>query len=131
MSQQFNTAVEFALSALYENGAAKDIVKSLKSAQDRVDGLADNAYRITEIVDERTDGQVPDEEIAFLGAEILEEVVDIGEAAGLKYTPQEIAAAFKQMILRFLQEQGADTRELEAAMDQVDPKEFDRIAEES
>ena len=131
MSQQFNTAVEFALSALYENGAAKDIVKSLKSAQDRVDGLADNAYRITEIVDERTDGQVPDEEIAFLGAEILEEVVDIGEAAGLKYTPQEIAAAFKQMILRFLQEQGADTRQLETAMDQVDPSVFDKMAEES
>lgn len=131
MSQQFQTAVQYAMSALYENGAAKDIVQALKSAPDRVDGLADNAYKISEIVDERTNGEIPDEEVAFLGAEILEEIVDIGDAAGLNYTPQEIAAAFRQMILRFLQEQGADTRELESAMDQVDPSVFDKAAEES
>lgn len=131
MSKAFETAVQYALSALYENGAAKDIVQALKSAPDRVDGLADNAYRISEIVDERTNGEIPDEEVAFLGAEILEEIVDIGDAAGLNYTPQEIAAAFRQMILRFLQEQGADTRELESAMDQVDPSVFDKAAEES
>lgn len=125
----FQQAVAFVKTALYENGAAKDVALALKSGE-RMDSLAEQAYKIVEIVDERTDGAVPDEQIALLAAEILEDVADIGEAAGIDYTPQEIAGAMRLMIVRFLQEQGLDTRELEAAMDQVDPAEFDKMGEE-
>jgi hypothetical protein len=34
------------------------------------------------------------------------------------------------MILRYLGEQGVDTTQLQQAMDQVDPEEFNRMAEE-
>ena len=125
----FQQAITFVKTALYENGAAKDVAKALK-AGDRMESLSEQAYKIVEIVDERTDGAVPDEQIALLAAEILEDVADIGEAAGIDYTPQEIAGAMRLMIVRFLQEQGMDTRELEAAMDKVDPKMFDQAGEE-
>jgi hypothetical protein len=125
----FKEAVTFARKALYEDGAAKGIAQSLKVAPSPVEGLADTAYRICEIVDERTGGNVPDEHIMILGAEILEEVTDIGEAAGIQYKPTEVAEAFKQMILRFLGEQGLNTTELEAAMSQVDPAVFEQAAE--
>lgn len=125
----YMTALEYAMRALYEKGAADDIAKSLSTAQDPVEGLANTAYEITAIVDERTDGAVPDELFALLAAKILEEVADIGMAAGVDYKPSDVALALKQMILRYLGEQGMDTSELQQAMDQVDPEEFNRMAQ--
>lgn len=124
----FQTALQFAMEALYSNGGAKGVSESLKSAPERIGGLADTAYEIISIVDERTDGAVPDELLVLLATRLLEEVVDIGEAAGLDYKPMEVAEAFKLMILRFVQENGGDITELQAAMDQVDPQEIENAA---
>lgn len=124
----YTTALRFAMQALYENGAANGVAQSLRTARDPVDGLANTAYDIVSIVDERTEGAVPDELFALLGTKILEEVADIGEAAGVKYKPSDIALALKTMILRYLGEQGMDTTQLQQAMDQVDPEEFNRMA---
>jgi hypothetical protein len=123
-------ALKFAMQALYENGAAEGVAESLRTSRSPVEGLANTAYEITSIVDERTEGAVPDELFALLATKILEEVADIGEAAGLKYKGSDIALALKQMILRYLGEQGMDTTQLQQAMDQVDPEEFNRMAEE-
>lgn len=127
---QFVTALKFAMQALYENGAADGVAESLRAARDPVEGLANTAYDITGVVDERTEGAVPDELFVLLAMRILEEVADIGAAAGIKYKPSDLAMALKQMILRFLGEQGMDTSQLQAAMDQVDPEEFNRMATE-
>lgn len=127
----YRTALKFAMQALYENGAAEGVAKSLSSARDPVEGLANTAYDITGIVEERTDGAVPDELFALLATNILEEVADIGEAAGVDYKPADIALALKQMILRYLGEQGMDTTQLQQAMDQVNPEEFNRMAQEA
>jgi len=126
----YATALKFAMQAMYQGGGAEGVAKSLQTARDPVEGLANTAYEITSIVDERTEGAVPDELFALLATKILEEVADIGEAAGLKYKGSDIALALKQMILRYLGEQGMDTTQLQQAMDQVDPSEFDRMAEE-
>lgn len=125
----YQTALKFAMQALYQSGAADGVAESLRSARSPVDGLATTAYDITSIVDERTEGAVPDELFALLATKILEEVADIGEAAGISYKPADIAMALKQMILRYLGEQGMDTTQLQQAMDQVDPEEFNRMAE--
>lgn len=122
-------ALKFAMQALYQNDAAQGVAKSLRNAQDPVEGLANAAYDITSIVEERTQGAVPDELFALLATKILQEVADIGEAAGMNYKPSDIALALKQMILRYLGEQGMDTTQLQQAMDQVDPEEFNRMAE--
>jgi len=125
----YATALKFAMQALYENGAAEGVAKGLQTAQDPVEGLANTAYEITSIVEERTQGAVPDELFALLATKILQEVVDIGDAAGIKYKPADIAAALKMMILRYLGEQGMDTTQLQQAMDSVNPEEFNRLAQ--
>jgi len=124
----FQTAVKLAMQAMYSSNAAGDIAKQLKSAPNPVEGLANVAYEITSVVDERTGGEVPDELIVLLAITILQEVADIGEAAGADVSPQNVAEAFKQMLLRFLGENGMDTTQLQQAMDQVDPAIFDKAA---
>jgi hypothetical protein len=126
----YNQAMEFAMEALYGQAAAKDIAKSLKAGGDPVESLANTAYEIVTIVDERTEGAIPDELLVLFAAKILEEVAEIGEAAGVAMQPSDVALALKQMILRFLGEQGVDTSQLQQAMDQVDPEEFNQAAME-
>lgn len=126
----FQQALTIAYEVLYKGDAAKDVAKQLKSAPTTEQGLADIAYNVTSIIDEKTQGKVPNELIAVLGMRILEEVTEIAEAAGVKPTPEDIAGAFKDMILRFLGEQGVDTSQLQQAMDQVDPSVFKQAAEQ-
>jgi hypothetical protein len=123
-------ALKFAMQALYESGAAENVAVSLKGKKDPVEALANTAYEITSIVEERTEGAVPDELFALLATRILQEVADIAQAAGVKLRPADVALALKQMILRYLGEQGVDTTQLQQAMDQVDPSEFDRMVEQ-
>jgi hypothetical protein len=125
----FQAALKLAMQALYENGGAEGVAESLQAAPG-ADGLANVAYEMTATVDERTDGQVPDELIVPLGMQILQEVTDIGMAAGIKIQPADVAEAFKQMILRFLSEQGLDVSQLGQAMNQVDPQEFNKLAQQ-
>lgn len=127
----FQAAVEYANEVLYGKQAAKDISQQLKSAPNIVDGMSDIAYEITSIVDERTDGNVPDELLVPLAMQILEEVVEIADASGLDPQPEDVAMAFKKMILRYLQEQGLDTSQLDAEMSKVDPSVFRQAAEEN
>lgn len=123
----YQAALEFAMKALYSEKAAKDIAKALRTAQDPVEALSTISYEIMSIIDERTDGAVPDELLALLATNILEEVASIAEAANIPVKSSDLAMALKQMILRFLGEQGVDTTQLQQAMDQVDPEEFNRM----
>lgn len=130
-NEGFAKATQFAMEALYANKAANDIAKALRTAPDKVEAMANTAYEIISITDEKTDGAVPDELLAAFATFVLEEVAEIAEAAGLEVKPSEVALALKQMILRFLGEQGVDTTQLQQAMDQVDPEEFNRAAAEA
>jgi hypothetical protein len=122
----FVQALKFAMSVLYEQDAADDVAKQLNSGQDKVDALSNIAYDLTTTVDEKTQGQVPRELIALLGMAILKEVVDIAEAMKLGITPKDAADAFKQMLLRYLGENGVDTSQLQQSMDKIDPKVFEQ-----
>jgi len=122
----FVQALKFAMGVLYEQGAADDVAKQLSAGQDKVDTLANIAYDITSTVDEKTQGQVPRELIALLAMAILKEVIDIAEALKLGVTPKDAADAFKQMLLRYLGENGVDTSQLQQSMDKIDPKVFEQ-----
>lgn len=124
----YQQAMEFAMEAMYGQGAAKDMAKSLKAGGDPVDAMANTAYEIVSIVDERTEGAIPDELLVLFASRILEEVAEIADAAGVQFRPSDIALALKQMILRFLGEQGVDTSQLQQAMDQVNPEDFNQAA---
>ena len=124
----FQQALTLAYEALYKGDASKDVAKQLRAAPSVADGLADIAYNITSVIDERTGGEVPDELLVPLAMNVLEEVGEIAEAAGMKPQPEDVAQAFKTMVLRYLGEQGVDTTQLQQAMDQVDPSVFREAA---
>lgn len=124
----FQQALKFAMDALYKGGAAKQIAEQIRKAQDVPETLADAAYNIVTITDEKTQGKIPDQLLVLFASNILEEVADIADAAGIKLKPADIALALKNMILRYLGENGVDTTQLSAAMDKVDPEEFNKHA---
>ena len=109
---------------MYKEGAAKNIAEQLRTSPNKQEGLADISYEITSVVDERTGGKVPRELVALLAMAILKEVMDIGQAAKMDIRPEEAAGAFKDMLLRYLGENGVDTTQLQQGMDQVDPAVF-------
>jgi hypothetical protein len=121
----FVAATKLAMEALYQKGAAQDVAKQIRATQDPVQGMADIAYEMTSVIDERTQGEVPDELMMLLAIKVLTEVGDIAEAAGIQVTAAEISGAFKTMLLRFLGENGMDTSQLDQAMSQIDPKVFE------
>jgi len=123
----YQAAVELAMKALYGERAAKQVAAALRRTPDVAEGLANTAYDIVSILDERTEGKVPDELLVLLASTVLEEVADIADAAGLDVTPATVAVAMKTMILRYLGEQGVDTSQLQAAMDQIDPQAFNEL----
>ena len=118
----YDSAMTFVRKALYGKEAARDVAKSLRAAQDPAQGLADTAYQMVTIADERTNGEIPDEELIAFASEVLGEVADIAKAAGVEVKGAVIAKAVRIMLLRYVSEQGLDITQLQQAMDGVDPE---------
>ena len=123
----FQAAMKFAMQALYQQGAADNVSAIMKKAPDMVEALSNTAYEMTSVVDEKTQGAVPDELLVLLASRILEEVADIAVASGAEVTPKIVAEAFKVMILRYVGDQGYDTRNLKASMDAVPDNDFEKL----
>jgi ketopantoate reductase len=121
------SAVNFAMQALYGNGAAQQVAKAIQTAKDKVEAIANTAYEMVAVVDEKTDGQVPNEDLVALAAQVLGEVVEIAQAAGVKIGPMDIAAAMKDMLLRYITEAGLDPTQLRAAMDKINPAQLNTV----
>jgi len=126
----FQAAIQFLKKALYETGAADQINQAIKRAKEPVDAIANYAYELVAVADEKTQGAVPDELLVLLASTALEEVCDIAEASGIKLQPADVASALKMIILRFVGEQGHDTRALHEAMNQISPEQINQMAME-
>jgi hypothetical protein len=124
----FIQAMKYAMQVLYGQKAANDVAEQLRSAKDKASAVSDIAYNITQTVDERTGGKVPRDLIGLLAMAILKEVIDIGQAAKMNITPLDAASAFKNMLLRYLGENGVDTSQLQQGMDKIDPAIFSKGA---
>jgi hypothetical protein len=124
----FMAAMEFANEALYGKKAANDVVTALQKSGDISEGLATTSYEMASIIDERVN--LPDELLLLLGARILEEVASIAQTAQIQVQPADIGMAFRDNLLRFLSEQGHDVSQLQAAMEQMNPEDFNTMAQE-
>jgi hypothetical protein len=127
----YDAAIKLAMDALYGAEAARDVAQAIRSAQDPVEALANTAYEMVQVVDERTEGQVPDELLVALASEVLGEVVEIAQAAGVQVGGREIAEAMRAMILRFVAEQGGDISQLQQAMGQIDTSELGALMDKA
>jgi hypothetical protein len=131
-SPAYEQGMAFVRESLYGAKAAKDVAKSLRAASDPARALADTAYEMVTIADEATNGAIPDEELVAFATEVLGEVADIAEAAGLRIRGATIAKAVQMMLVRYVTEQGMDPTQLQQAMAQVDTeavgRELERMA---
>lgn len=118
----YDAGMDIVRKALYGEEAARDMAKSLQSAGDPSEGLASAAYEMVTIADEATEGGIPDERLVEFATEVLGEVADIAEAAGVTIKGVTIAKAMQMMLIRYVTEQGLDPSQLQAAMAQVDPE---------
>lgn len=123
-SGAYDRAMGIAREALYGKEAARDVAKAMKAAKDPAEGLANTAYEMVTIADEATEGQVPDEQLVALASEILGEVADIAEAAGVEVKGATIAKAMQMMLVRYVTEQGMDATQLQQAMAAVNTDEL-------
>lgn len=122
----FKEALGMIVKGLYEGGAAEGIAEALQSEEDPVVALGDNAYKMLSIVTDAVD--VDAELLPLLAIITLQEIAEIGEAAGMSFGPNDVAEAFKMMLLQTLEEAGMDPSQLEQAMAEVDPSMFEKAA---
>lgn len=115
---------------LYETGAASKIANALGRSGGEAQSLADVTYELINLAGDKVGQEIDPELLSLLAMTALEEVTEIAKAGGVEVTGAIAGKALQIMILRFLGEMGHDTRELQAAMDQVDPAMFDEAAQE-
>lgn len=125
--QGYEQAMAMAMSALYQAGAAKDAARAVKAAASISEGLANVSYELVMAVDEKSGGAVPDEQLVAFASEVLGEVAEICQAAGAKITSQDIAVAMRDMLLRYLGENGVDAGQLSQAMQGIDMNEVGSV----
>lgn len=125
----YRKALEMMLSKLFEEGAAEGLGKALAAAPDKVQGIVDQTISLLDVMEQATQGSVPDELVMPFVLEATQQVVEIGQAAGTKITNAEIAAAIREILAQVMENLGADTSQLREEMGQVDPEEVGRMAE--
>lgn len=116
--------VTAAMELLYRAKAINEIVQSIQKGGDVAKGLADGAYQIMEILDDKSNGKIPAEALAPAAIEILGLIAeDYEKITGQPVRGRDIAVATQQMVQRFLQEAGVQTGD---AFEQVD---YDKIGQ--
>jgi len=116
--------------SLYGAEAARDVANAMKSADDPAEGLAMTAYEMVAIADEATNGEIPDEQLIAFASEVLGEVADIANAAGVPVGGAQIAKAVQLMLVRYVTEQGIDPTQLQQAMAAAPPEQVGAMLEQ-
>lgn len=115
----YEAAMEVVMKALYKDKGAVDVAKAMQGS-DPAQGLADVSYQIVQVADERTNGEVPDELLASLAADVVSEVAEVAHAAGAQINGSVISKAMQLMVVRFLKDQGVDPAQIQQQMAAVD-----------
>lgn len=115
----YQAAVKRAMSTLYQKGAAKQLAQALRAAPSPAQGLADSAYKMTQIVDEQTGGNVPEDLLGALAVQLLGETAEVAEAAGVPVDGKTIAEATRLMLEMYLDDSGADPAQVQQIKQQM------------
>lgn len=118
----YKAALKEARSRLYSKEVAEGLAKSLLYAPDVATGIADQTKALLEATDQLTEGTVPDELYMMLGIELMGDVAEMAEAAGLSVTGTDLVKAMRQFMLGVIEDLGGDVNDLNAAMSQIDPQ---------
>lgn len=107
-----------AMELLYRHKTLNQIVQSIAQAGDVAQGLADATYQLMTILDDKSGGQIPEEALIPSAIEILGLIAeDYEKVSGQPVAGRDIAVASQKMLIRFFQENGVDTAEVQQNID--------------
>lgn len=125
----YRQALEMMLSKLYEDGAAQGIGEAIAAAPDKVKGLAEQTLLLLDVMEQMTDGSVPDELVMPFVIEATQEVIQIAMAAGVNIGSAEMAAAIGEILAGVVDNLGGDSSAIRQEMANIDPGEIARAME--
>lgn len=124
----YRKARELMLSKLYEEGAAQGIAQSIAQAPDVVTGIVDQSMALGQVMDDATNGSVPDDLVLNFMLDITQEVVDIATATGTKVEPGQMAQAVQGVLSKTIEAFGGDASAINQEMGSMDPNAIGQAA---
>lgn len=112
----YQTAVDAVQKKLYDDGVAEGIAKSLLKSSDPVKGVTEQAQMLFQMADEATGGTVPDSMYLAFGMQMLTEVIEIAQAAGIQLDNKAIATGVRDFLISTVENLGGDTSQVNQAL---------------
>jgi hypothetical protein len=110
---------------LFEGDGLKGIVKSImETQQNPADAMAQNTLSLMKAIDERTQGQIPEDYLMPLATMAMAYIAEGVEAAGQDVPSMALAEAMKKMLFQHLTEFGSDAQAVQAQLDKVNMEEL-------
>lgn len=128
--EALKAALAYVNEQLYSKGIAENFAKVVaKGGRTLPKVFAGIAFKIAKAADAKTNGEIAEENLGILGMMTLAEVFEVAQAAGAEVNGEQISAAFKQMVIMFLEEQGMDTDEMAKSFASMKDGEFAQFAD--
>lgn len=118
-SEDFERGLTAMMRMLYDGNGIEGAVKQVEAASNLPEGLSDTVFQLMTTLDERSGGQIPDEDLGQLARETLGMVVDAVHAAGVDVKARDVVQALNLMVTRFALENGADPEQIRQAQSQI------------
>lgn len=126
--EDFGMAAKAALFG--DSGIAEKLAAAVKGAPEPAQALADFAYNLTGMLDEKSGGMLDEELLVPAGAEVLGQVVEVAQAAGLPVDSKVVAQATRLMMARLFKESGASDEDIGQFMSSTNPDEVGTAIEQ-
>lgn len=121
-------AKELMLSKLYEEGAAEGLAQAILSAPDPVQGVVDQTMALLDVMEQATQGSVPDELVMAFVVDAISEVVEIAEQAGAPIGEEQVVVVVREVLAQVVDTLGGDSTAIREEMASIDPAEVARQA---
>lgn len=125
----YKQALEMMLSKLYEEGAAEQLGQALAQAPDKVKGIAEQTLMLLDVMEQMTDGSVPDELVMPFVMEATQEVIKIAQMAGVNLGNADLAVAIGEILAGVVENLGGDSSAIRQEMASLDHNEIGRAME--
>lgn len=123
-------AMDVVMGKLYDENVSDGIAKALSHASDPVRSVVEQATLLLNLSDEATNGSVPDDLYMMFALDVLGEVIEIAQAAGIKLGGRDIAVIVREFITTTVEDMGGDTSQVKEAMAQINPDELGSAMEQ-
>jgi hypothetical protein len=123
----YQQAKEMLLTKLYEEGMAEEIAQAMAAAPDPVQGVVDQTMALLDVMEQTTQGAVPDELVMSFVLEVTQEMVDIAQGAKLPIGNKEVAIITREVMAGVMDTLGVDTTGVREEMASVDPEQVAQV----